>query len=161
MALERAPGLTLAPCQLRPESRGSVRIASPDPHAPPAIRPNYLADPLDQEVAVASLRWARRLAAQPALAAIIDHEDAPGPAREGDADLLAYARATGTTLYHPAGGCRMGGDPAAVLDPELRVRGVAALRVVDASVMPRLVSGNTNAPVIMIAEKAADLIRGR
>ena len=161
MLLERQPGLTLAPCQLRPESRGSVRIASPDPHAPPAIRPNYLADPLDQQVAVAGLRWARRLATQPALAAVIDHEDAPGSAHESDADLLAYARATGTTLYHPAGGCRMGPDPEAVLDPELRVRGVEALRVVDASVMPRLVSGNTNAPVIMIAEKAADLIGGR
>ena len=161
MVLEREPGLTLAPCQLRPESRGTIRIASPDPYAPPAIRPNYLSDPLDQQAAVAGLRWARRLADQPALAQAIDHEMVPGPNIETDERLLAYARATGSSLYHPVGGCRMGAGEGAALDGELRVRGVEGLRVVDASVMPRLVSGNTNAPVIMIAERAADLIRGR
>ena len=161
MVLERRPGLTLGPCQLRPESRGSVRIKSADPHAAPAIVPNYLADPLDREVAVAGLKWARRLAAQPALATLIDHEMNPGPGADDDDALLAFARATGTTLYHPTSTCRLGAGAAAALDLDLRVRGVDGLRVVDASVMPRLVSGNTNAPVIMIAERAADLIRGR
>ena len=160
MILERAPGLTLAPCQLRPESRGAVRLRSPDPHDAPAITPNYLQDPLDQEIAVAGLRWARRLAAQPALATLIDHEMNPGPERDTDEALLSFARMTGTTLYHPVGGCRMGDRPERTLDAELRVRGVERLRVVDASVMPRIPSGNTNAPVIMIAERAADLIRG-
>ncbi len=161
MELEAQPGLTLAPCQLRPESRGTVRIKSADPAAHPAIAPNYFSDPLDCEVAVAGLRWARRMAEQPALAVIIDHEMNPGPDLQSDEHLLAYARASGTTVYHPTSTCRMGGDPQAVVDAELRVVGVEGLRVVDASVMPRLVSGNTNAPTIMIAEKAADLIRGR
>ena len=161
MELESAPGLTLAPCQLRPESKGTVRIKSSDPAAHPAIAPNYFSDPLDCEVAVAGLRWARRIAEQPALQAIIDHEMNPGPDLQSDEHLLAYARASGTTVYHPTSTCRMGGDPMAVVDAELRVVGVEGLRVVDASVMPRLVSGNTNAPTIMIAEKASDMIRGK
>jgi choline dehydrogenase len=158
--LESQPGLTIAPCQLRPESRGHIRIASPDPGVHPRITPNYLSDPLDQEVAVAALKWGRRIAEQPALAPFVDHELMPGPGLQGDEALLAYARMAGSTIYHPVGACQMGHGPMAVVDPQLRVRGVEGLRVVDASVMPRLVSGNTNAPTIMIAEKAADLILG-
>jgi choline dehydrogenase len=161
MELEGQPGLTIAPCQVRPESRGTIRIKSSDPTVYPAIQPNYLSDPLDQEVAVASLHWARKIAAQPALAKWIDHEMMPGPDFKTDEMLLGYARMAGSTIYHPVGTCQMGHGPAAVVDPQLRVHGLEALRVVDASVMPRLVSGNTNAPTIMIAEKAADLILGK
>jgi choline dehydrogenase len=161
MELEKEPGLTIAPCQLRPESRGSVHCRVADPLAHPAIVANYLADPLDREVVLAGLRFGRRIAATDPLAAYVDHETFPGAALQSDEELLGYAREKGTTIYHPVGTCAMGRHPAAVVDPELKVIGVEALRVVDASVMPRLVSGNTNAPTIMIAEKAADLIRGR
>jgi choline dehydrogenase len=159
MELEGAPGLTIAPCQLRPESRGHIRIKSPDPSAYPAIFANYLADPLDQEVAVAGLKWARRIGEAPALSPYIDHEMDPGAAVASDAQLLEFARLAGSTIYHPVGTCQMGHGPTAVVDDQLRVRGLEGLRVVDASVMPRLVSGNTNAPTIMIAEKASDMIR--
>ena len=127
----------------------------------PSIRPNYLSDALDQQTAIAGIRWARELAQQPALAQYIDHELEPGEALQSDEELLEFARETGGTIYHPVGTCKMGpdGDPMAVVDDQLRVRGVEALRVVDASVMPRLVSGNTNAPTIAIAEKASDMIR--
>lgn len=161
MELDSAPGLTIAPCQVRPESRGSIRIKSADPTAYPAIAPNYLSDPLDQEVAVAGLKWGRKIASQPALARYIDHEMLPGPDFTDDEALLGYARMAGSTIYHPVGTCQMGQGPRAVVDAQLRVRGVEGLRVVDASVMPRLVSGNTNAPTIMIAEKAADMVLGR
>jgi choline dehydrogenase len=161
MELEGQPGLTIAPCQVRPESRGTIRIRSPNPTVYPEIRPNYLSDPIDQQVAVASLHWARKIAAQPALAKWIDHELLPGPDARSDDDLLTFARMAGSTIYHPVGTCQMGHGPQSVVDPQLRVRGIEALRVVDASVMPRLVSGNTNAPTIMIAEKAADIILGK
>ncbi len=161
MELEGQPGLTIAPCQVRPESRGTIHIRSADPTVYPSIVPNYLADPLDQEVAVASLKWSRKIASQPALAPWIDHEMMPGPDFTSDEMLLGYARMAGTTIYHPVGTCQMGHGPQAVVDPQLRVHGVANLRVVDASVMPRLISGNTNAPTIMIAEKAADMILGK
>ena len=161
MVLEKAPGLTFATYQMRPESRGTIRIKSPDPAAYPAIVANYLSDPLDEEVAVAELRWARRIAATAPLSAYIDHETNPGADVQTDAQLLAWARERGSTLYHPVGTCAMGHGTRAVVDPQLRVRGVEGLRVVDASIMPRLISGNTNAPTIMIAEKASDMIRGK
>jgi len=161
MELEGLPGLTLAPCQVRPESRGQIKITSPDPTVYPSIAPNYLSDPLDQEVAVASLKWGRRIAGQRALTPWIDHEMMPGPDFESDEALLGYARMAGTTIYHPVGTCQMGHGPGAVVDPQLRVIGVEGLRVVDASIMPRLVSGNTNAATIMIAEKAADMVLGK
>jgi len=161
MVMEDEPGLTIAPCQLRPESRGHIRIKSSDPTVYPSIVPNYLSDPLDQEVAVAGLHWCRTMVRQTALAAYVDHEMNPGPDVKTDEQLLDFARMTGSTLYHPVGTCQMGSGPRAVVDTQLRVHGVDGLRVIDASVMPRLVSGNTNAPTIMIAEKAADMILGR
>ncbi len=162
--LERAPGLTIAPCQLRPESRGTIHVTSPDPFARPAIRPNYLSDPIDQATIVAGLRFGDLIARQKALAPWIDHrlEPVPGALDQPMPDdaLLAHARERGSTIYHPVGTCRMGqaGDPGAVVDPEGRVHGIGGLRVIDASIMPRLTSGNTNAPTIMIAEKLADAV---
>ncbi len=161
MELEQAPGLTIAPCQLRPESRGWIRIKSADPTVYPAIQPNYLSDPLDREVIVAGLKWARKIATQPALQPYVQGELTPGEAAKTDADLLEYARNNGATIYHPVGACQMGHGTRAVVDAQLRVHGIEGLRVVDASIMPRLVSGNTNAPTIMIAEKASDMILGR
>lgn len=161
MELDQAPGLTIAPCQVRPESRGSIRIKSADPTVYPSIQPNYLSDPLDREVIVAGLKWARKIAGQPALQPYMQGELLPGDSAKSDADLLEYARNNGATIYHPVGTCQMGRSPRAVVDPQLRVHGVEGLRVVDASIMPRLVSGNTNAPTIMIAEKASDMILGR
>ncbi len=151
-------GFTLSMCKLRPESRGSVRIRSADPLAAPAIQVNYLADARDLETMLAGVKLMRRITAAPALAAIIACERDPGPACASDDEIAAFIRAKGISVYHPVGTCRMGPDADAVVDPELRVRGVSGLRVVDASIMPTLVSGNTNAAAILIGEKGADLI---
>jgi choline dehydrogenase len=153
------PAITPSVCNLRPTSRGHVRIASPDPHAHPAISVNYLATPEDQRVAIDGMRFTRRIMAARALARYEPEEWKPGPAVASDADLLRAAGNLGTTIFHPVGTCRMGPDPLAVVDDRLRVHGLAGLRVVDASVMPRITSGNTNAPTVMIAEKGAELIR--
>lgn len=158
MVLERQGGLTIAPCQLRPASRGQIRLRSADPMDAPLIIPNYLSHAEDHEVAVAGLRWGRQIAQMAALSSLIDRELDPGLNVATDRDLLEFARQNGSTIYHPAGSCAMGVHDKAVVDPQLRVRGVERLRVVDASIMPNLVSGNTNAPTIMIAEKAASLI---
>jgi choline dehydrogenase len=154
-------GFTMSVCPLRPESRGHVRIRSTDPLEPPAIQPNYLSTAKDCSTLVAGIRLARKLAATRALAPYVKLEYRPGPAARSDDDLLEFAKNTGGTIFHPSGTCKMGDierDPTAVVDSELKVHGVSALRVVDCSVMPVLVSGNTNVPVVMIAEKAADHI---
>jgi choline dehydrogenase len=154
-------GFTLSICQLRPESRGHVRIRSADPLAVPEMQPNYLATALDRATVVAGIKAARQIAASTALSAYVRREIKPGTEVEGDAALLQFARDNGATIFHPSGTCMMGPahDPMAVLDERLRVRGVEGLRVVDCSAMPTVVSGNTNAPVIMMAEKAAVMIR--
>lgn len=156
--LTKWPGYTVAPCQVRPESRGSITLHSSDPTAPPKISPNYLAHPRDQEVLVRGLKIAREIANAPALDRYRDFEETPGLSVQTDEQWLDYAQRMGTTIYHPTSTCRMGSDVNAVVDTHLKVNGVSNLRVVDASVMPSLVSGNTNAGTIMIAEKAADLI---
>jgi choline dehydrogenase-like flavoprotein len=151
--------ITASVCNLRPESRGSVRLASPDPRAHPVIAPNYLSAERDRRVAVAAIRLTRRIMAQPALAPHRPQEFKPGPEAQSDEELVRAAGDIGTTIFHPVGTVRMGADEAAPLDARLRFRGIGGLRVVDASVMPTITSGNTNSPTIMIAEKAADMIR--
>jgi choline dehydrogenase len=154
----RWSGCTFSVCQLRPQSRGTVAIKSRDPLDPPAMQPNYLAAELDRRTAVAAIRFARRLARAAPLAPYLGEEYRPGDAAQSDDELLEFARGHGATIFHPSGTCRMGLDPMAVVDARLRVHGVPGLRVVDCSVMPTLVSGNTHAPVSMIAERAADFI---
>ena len=148
---------------LRPESRGQLALASSDPHAPIRIEPNFFSRDKDLKVIRDGMRMAREVFAQSPLKRFGGSESAPGKEKLGDAELDAYIRATATTVYHPLGTCKMGSarDESAVVDPELKLKGIDGLRVVDASVMPDLVGGNINAPVIMIAEKAADVIRGR
>lgn len=153
-------GFTLSVSQLQVQSRGSVHIRSADPREPPAIRYNYLATERDRRVMVEGLKLVRRIAAAPPLAAYVAAEAYPGPRVQTDADWLEFLREAGDTVFHPTSTCSMGTGERAVLDPQLRVRGLEALRVVDASVMPAVPSGNINAAVIAIAEKAADLIRG-
>jgi choline dehydrogenase len=151
-------GFSASVCQLRPESRGSLRIRSADPAAPPEIRINYLATEVDRTTNVEALKRLRKILRAAALKPFVVEEVDPGARVESDEALLEYCRARGTTIYHPTSTCRMGNDPLAVVDQRLRLRGIEGLRVVDASIMPDLVSGNTNAPVIMIAEKASDMI---
>ena len=152
-------GFTMSVCQLRPESRGHVRIRSIDPFEAPEMQPNYLSTELDRRTAVAGVRAARAIAASAPMRPYVKREVKPGPQAGSDTELLEFCRNTGATIFHPTGTCRMGVDPLAVVDPRLRVNGVSGLRVIDCSVMPTLVSGNTNAPAVMLAEKAVDLIR--
>jgi choline dehydrogenase len=161
--LEDEPGMTCAAWQQRPESRGYVRAKSADPFAPPLIQTNYLAAEHDRRVVVAGMKLARRLLASQPLAPYYAHEDWPGPGVRADDEFLAAATQRAQTTFHPGCTCRMGpaSDPAAVVDDELKVRGLDALRVIDASIMPRMISANLNAATLMIADKAADLIRGR
>ena len=149
---------TASVCNLRPASRGDVRLRGPDPRTPPAIRPNYLSHPADQAVALEALALTRRICAAPALARHAPIEHLPGPQVTAPEDLLEAIGRIATTIFHPVGACRMGADDAAVVDPRLRVRGIEALRIADASIMPRITSGNTHAPTVMIAEKAAQMI---
>jgi choline dehydrogenase len=151
-------GFTASVCQLRPESRGTLRIKSADPAQPPEIRINYLATETDRRAFIDGMRILRGILAKPALKQYVTEEVYPGAKVVSDDDILAFCRQTGSTVYHPTSTCRMGNDPLAVVDQRLRVRGIEGLRVVDASVMPDLMSGNTNAPTIMIAEKASDMI---
>ena len=149
---------TTSVCQLRPESRGQIRLKSADPAAPPRIDPGYLSNETDCQTMVEGVRIARRIAGSEPLKSEITEEYMPGPRLSDDAELLDWIRDTATTIYHPSGTCKMGQDGDAVVDDRLRLRGIDGLRIADASIMPNLVSGNTNGPTIMIAEKAADLI---
>ncbi|HEX3885646.1 MAG TPA: GMC family oxidoreductase N-terminal domain-containing protein [Stellaceae bacterium] len=157
--LERAPGMTVAVCPVRPESRGTIMAQSPDPLTYPAIRPNYLSAPSDLRVLIAGVNHTRRIFSQPAMAPYTVEETVPGPDIRTDDDFGQFARTNGTNVFHPVGTCKMGTDPMAVVDPRLRVHGIAGLRVIDASVMPGVTTGNTNAPTIMIGEKGAAMIR--
>ena len=154
-------GFTASICQLRPTSRGSVHVKSASPREAPAIRYHYLSTEHDRRTMIDGMRLLRNILAQPAIRPYIEFEERPGDQVQSDDDWLGYMRETGSTIYHPTCTAKMGTGPDAVLDSQLRVRGLAGLRVVDASVMPAVISGNTNAPVIAIAEKAADLVMGK
>lgn len=151
-------GFTMSMCQLRPTSRGSIQIKSTDVSVPPEMKPNYFATEHDQQVMVAGVKVARKLAKTLSMAPYITEEYRPGSATQSDDDILAFIRSSATTIFHPVGTCKMGDDAQAVVDDRLRVRGTRHLRVVDASIMPTLISGNTNAPAIMIGEKGAEMI---
>ncbi len=153
------PGVSSTICVLRPDSRGHQHIISADPKEKPAIVANYLAAERDRRVTLAGLKLARRIAEQPSFKPLVRRETIPGPQSASDDELMKFAVERGTTVYHPCGTCKMGNDPLAVVDTRLRVHGIGGLRVIDASIMPNLISGNTNAPTIMIAEKAADMIK--
>jgi len=156
--LKPKPGTTATVCYLRPESRGSVHIRSADPAAAPAIRANYLDTENDRRAIIAAVRRVREIFTAPALAKYLGTEYRPGPLAQSDEQILDYIRAEAESVYHPVGTCKMGSDDMAVVDDRLRVHGVQRLRVADASIMPRLISGNTNAPAVMIAEKCADML---
>jgi choline dehydrogenase len=157
--LDSEPGMTMTTYQCRPESKGSIHLKSTDPMADPAIRPNFLAEELDRQTVVAGMKIARKVMGNAAMDKYRAFEMNPGPKVQTDAEWLEFARNNGQTTYHVIGTCKMGSDPMAVVDDQLRVHGITGLRVVDASIMPTLTSGNTNAPVIMIAEKGADMIK--
>ncbi len=157
--LHTYPGISSTICVLRPDSRGHQHIVSPDPKQHPSIIANYLAAESDQRVTLAGLKLARRISEQAAFKPLVRREVFPGPECVSDEDFMTFAKEKGTTVFHPCGTCKMGNDAAAVVDSRLRVRGIGGLRVIDASIMPNLISGNTNAPTIMIAEKAADMIK--
>jgi choline dehydrogenase len=157
--LEREDGMTVAVCPVRPDSRGTIMARNADPGTAPVITPNYLSDPGDARVLLAGMRFTRKIFGAPAIAQHSVEETLPGPHVQSDEDLLNYARGFGNTIYHPVGTCRMGQGPAAVVDERLRVHGIGGLRVIDASIMPTLTTGNTNAPTIMIGEKGAAMIR--
>jgi choline dehydrogenase len=158
MTMERIPGMQLFSYGLRPRSQGYVRIESPDPDTPAEVNPNYLADEEDRRIAIASMRFLRRVTAQPGLASMIVQETRPGKAVQSDEQLLDAYREGGQSGYHACGTCRMGGDEASVVDPQLRVRGVQGLRVMDLSIAPTMLSGNTNGPVMAMAWRASELI---
>jgi choline dehydrogenase-like flavoprotein len=157
-AVHAFPAFTASVCNLRPESRGSIHVDSPDHRRQPQICPNYLESFADRRVAADSIRITRAIVGQRALQPYRPEEFKPGPSYQSEEELVAAAGAIGTTIFHPVGTCRMGADPGSVVDPELRVRGVRGLRVADASIMPTITSGNTNSPTIMIADKAAAMI---
>jgi choline dehydrogenase len=152
------PAITPSVCNLRPTSRGHVRIKSPDPGAYPAITLNYLSTDEDRKVAVNGLRFTRRIMAARALAKYQPEEWKPGPQIQSEEELARAAGDLGTTIFHPIGTCKMGSDPMAVVSDRLAVHGIQGLRVIDASIMPRITSGNTNAPTVMIAEKGAEFV---
>ncbi|MEH6702936.1 GMC family oxidoreductase, partial [Parasphingorhabdus sp.] len=154
-------GYTLHICDLLPKSRGYISLKSSDPMADPLIQPGYLADPDDLKTIIAAFKIGRRILDAPAMAAHSAAEVHPGPSVQTDDEIAAFIRDTAETIYHPTGTCRMGADAESVVDASLRVRGISGLRVVDASIMPSLVAGNTNAPTMMIAENAADMILGK
>lgn len=158
MALDRYPGITFITYFTRPECQGEVRIQSSDPDIQPYVNANHLSADIDRHKFCAAFRWNRRLAAQPALQKWVVEETYPGPSIQTDEDILAIAMDLGGSCFHSAGTARMGADERSVLDPQLRVRGVEALRVADTSIMPTLVSGNTNGPAMAIGLRAAELI---
>ena len=157
--LDPFPAITASVCNLRPESRGSIHLRDADPRSAPLIAPNYLSAPADRQVAADAVKLTRRIMKAPALEPYAPEEFKPGPEISSDEDLAKAAGDIATTIFHPVGTCKMGSDPLAVVDERLRVHGLQGLRVVDASVMPTITSGNTNAPTMMIAEKASDMIR--
>jgi choline dehydrogenase len=156
--LSKQSGVTCYAHPMRPESRGRIHITAADPRQPPAITFNFLSAAIDAELTVKAIRIARAIMTAPALQDWRITEIGPGPDRQTDDEIIDWVKQVGETTYHPVGTCKMGSDKMAVVDPELRVHGIAGLRVADASIMPTLTSGNTNAPSIMIGEKAADLI---
>jgi choline dehydrogenase-like flavoprotein len=153
--------VTLLACNIRPKSSGSVTITSPDPKAPPVLDPNYLADDADLEVAVEGFKRMRQVFEAPAFKHLLKDEQLPGPSVQTDEEIRTFIREWGKTDYHPVGSCKMGVDELAVVDPELRVHGLGGLRVIDSSIMPTIISGNTQAPSMMIGEKGAALILGQ